>query len=98
MYIRPDGTVGGGLPPFDKDKFEKQFGNKDMINEDTQIGIKSMPFTYTKLGSSIGFATGVGYAFYKKTGFWKGWGIAIIGSIVLGGVAYGIDVMNYNKK
>ena len=39
-----------------------------MINEDTQIGIKSMPLTYTKLGSSIGFATGVGYAFYKKTG------------------------------
>jgi hypothetical protein len=69
-----------------------------MTNENAQIGIKSMPLTYTKLGSSVGFATGVGYAFYKKTGFWKGWGIAIIGSIVLGGVAYGIDVMNYNKK
>jgi hypothetical protein len=26
MYIKPDGTVGGGLPPLDKQKFEKQFG------------------------------------------------------------------------
>ena len=41
--------------------------------------------------AGIGFATGVGYAFIKKTGFWKGWGIAIIGSIALGGIGYGID-------
>ncbi len=27
MYIKPDGTVGGGLPPLDKEKFEKQFKN-----------------------------------------------------------------------
>jgi hypothetical protein len=27
MYIREDGTVGGGLPPLDKEKFEKQFKN-----------------------------------------------------------------------
>ena len=27
MYISPDGTVGGGLPPLDKEKFEKQFKN-----------------------------------------------------------------------
>lgn len=26
MYINPDGSVGGGLPPLDKQKFEKQFG------------------------------------------------------------------------
>jgi len=39
------------------------------------------PFGQT-LGS-IGFASGVIYAFSKKTGFWKGWGIAIIGGIAL---------------
>ena len=68
------------------------------VKDNAEIGTASMPLTYTKLGSSIGFATGVAYAFYKKTGFWKGWGIAIIGSVVLGSVAYGVDIMNYNKK
>lgn len=42
------------------------------------------------LGAAVGFAAGAGYAFYKKTGFWKGWGLAIIGSIVIGGLGYGI--------
>jgi hypothetical protein len=37
-------------------------------------------------GSGIGFAAGVAYAFHKKTGFWKGWGIAIIGGIATGGL------------
>ncbi len=27
MYINRDGSVGGGLPPFDKEKFENQFKN-----------------------------------------------------------------------
>jgi hypothetical protein len=59
---------------------------------------KSMNLTYSKIGSSIGFASGVIYAFSKKTGFWKGWGIAIIGSIALGGIGYAIDYSKYNKK
>lgn len=62
------------------------------------MGIKSMPLTYTKIGSSVGFATGVIYAFSKKTGFWKGLGIAIIGNITLGGIGYAIDYAKYNKK
>jgi len=53
---------------------------------------------YYQLLSSIGFASGVAYAFYKKTGFWKGWGIAIVGGIALGGIGYGIDSMKKDKK
>lgn len=56
----------------------------------------SYPFGQT-LGA-IGFAAGVFYSFNKKTGFWKGWGIAIIGSIALGGIGYGIDSFNNKSK
>lgn len=44
------------------------------------------------IGSSIGFAIGVAYGFKVKSGFWKGWGYAILGSIVLGGVGYGLGL------
>ena len=33
MYITPDGKVGGGLPPLDKEKFEKQFKNSIISEE-----------------------------------------------------------------
>jgi hypothetical protein len=57
-------------------------------------------YIYASILSPIGFMGGVAYAFNKKTGFWKGWGIAILGSIVLGGVGAGIDRAKYlkNKK
>lgn len=64
---------------------------------ETEIVTKSINLTYTRIGSSVGFASGVIYAFSKKTGFWKGWGIAIIGSITLGGIGYSIDYAR-NKK
>ena len=51
---------------------------------------------YQSLLGGLGFASGVAYSFAKKTGFWKGWGIAIIGSIALGGIGYGID--QFQKK
>jgi hypothetical protein len=54
-------------------------------------------YPISTLTSSIGFAAGVVYAFKKKTGFWKGWGIAIIGSVVLGGIGYGIDSIKNSK-
>lgn len=53
---------------------------------------------YQSLLGGLGFATGVAYSFAKKTGFWKGWGIAIIGSIALGGIGYGIDSFNNKNK
>lgn len=50
---------------------------------------------FQPLLGSIGTASGVIYAFSKKTGFWKGLGIALIGGFVAGGIGYGIDnIMN----
>ena len=45
----------------------------------------------TALGS-VGFAAGISYAFYEKTGFWKGLGISIIGNIAGAAIGYAIDV------
>lgn len=57
------------------------------MNEEKEINYGA----YSKIGSSLGFAGGVALAFKNNTGFWKGWGYAIIGSIVVGGVGYSID-------
>ena len=59
--------------------------------------INSFKRTYQAILSPIGFAGGIYYSFKNKTGFWKGFGIAIIGSIALGGIGYGIDYAR-NKK
>lgn len=47
-------------------------------------------------GSGLGFAGGVAYAFANSTGFWKGWGIAIIFGIAGSGIGYGLD--QFSKK
>ena len=47
-----------------------------------------------QIGGSIGFALGIAYAFKTKSGFWKGWGYAIIGGIALGGIGYALDPKN----
>lgn len=52
---------------------------------------------FTSAGSGIGFAMGVGYAFYKQTGFWKGWGIAIVSGIAIGGLTRGIGFLTMKK-
>lgn len=44
-------------------------------------------------GSGIGFALGVALAFNKKTGFWKGWGYAIVGAVALGSLGRGIGFL-----
>ena len=48
------------------------------------------------LGASIGIIAGVGYAFKTKSGFWKGLGYWLIGSLVVGGLGYGVG--NLIKK
>lgn len=53
--------------------------------------LKEQNATWQPLLGGVGFASGVVYSFYKKTGFWKGWGIAIIGGLALGGIGYGLD-------
>jgi hypothetical protein len=66
--------------------------------EEQKIIANTPKYIYTSILSPIGFMGGVAYAFSKKTGFWKGWGIAIIGSIVLGGIGAGIDRATFLKK
>ncbi len=54
-----------------------------------------------RIAGSVGFASGIALAFKHKTGFWKGWGYAIIGGLVVGGIGYGIDSIrnsSNNKK
>jgi len=60
--------------------------------------MENQTFKWQPLLGGLGFAGGVAYAFTKKTGFWKGWGIAIIGGIALGGIGYGLDQFSKNKK
>jgi hypothetical protein len=57
-------------------------------------------YKFAHLLSSIGFVTGIAYSFYKKTGFWKGWGISIIFSIAGLSLGGGIDyiINSSNKK
>ena len=51
------------------------------------------------IGSSVGFALALGYAFKVKSGFWKGWGYTILGSMALGGIGYGVGMaIKKNKK
>jgi 1,4-dihydroxy-2-naphthoate octaprenyltransferase len=47
----------------------------------------------------IGFATGVAYSFYNKTGFWKGFGIALVCGITGSILGHGVDhFISGNKK
>jgi hypothetical protein len=41
---------------------------------------------------------GIAYAFKVKSGFWKGWGYSIIGSVALGGLGYAIGTMIKKKE
>lgn len=55
----------------------------------------------SNLGKMVGYGqigglAGIGYAFYKKTGFWKGAGLYLLGSFV--GALAAAAVMNITKK
>ena len=49
------------------------------------------------IGSSVGFISGLGYAFSKKKGFWSYVGYGLLGSIVFGTVS-GIGARVIIKK
>jgi hypothetical protein len=69
-----------------------------METKNIEITIKEPnKYPVSQLMSAVGFAGGVAYAFNKQSGFWRGWGIAIIGSVVLGGIGYGIDATRNSK-
>jgi len=42
------------------------------------------------IGNGVGFAVGIGYSIYKKTGFWKGFGYSILFGIMGAGLTAGI--------
>lgn len=42
---------------------------------------------------AVGFAGGVAYSFYKKTGFWKGFGISLIFGLASAGIGTGINYL-----
>lgn len=72
-----------------------------MVVENEKIIISKTPdfmqqHKWGMLLGSVGFASGIAYAFAHKTGFWKGWGIAIVFGIGGRGIGYGID--QFNKK
>ena len=51
-----------------------------------------------KIGSSLGFIVALGYAFKVKSGFWKGWGYTILGSMALGGLGAGVGLAIDSSK
>ncbi len=42
------------------------------------------------IGNGLGFAVGIGYSFYKKTGFWKGFGYSLLFGIMGAGLSSAI--------
>jgi hypothetical protein len=62
---------------------------------------KKNTFIGAKIGSSLGFIVALGYAFKVKSGFLKGWGYTILGSMALGGLGAGVGFAidsSKNKK
>lgn len=51
-----------------------------------------------KIGGSLGFIIGLGYAFKVKSGFWKGFGYTFLGSMALSGLGYGIGLAIDSSK
>lgn len=50
-------------------------------------------YPFAKIGSGIGFTIALIYAFQTKSGFWKGFGYTILGSMALGGIGTGVDYL-----
>lgn len=71
------------------------------MKEDTTINPKDIVQNNSKqigqIGSATGMIIGIAYAFKVKSGFWKGWGYGIIGSIALGGLGYAIGTVIKKK-
>tara|TARA_Y100000389_G_scaffold113651_1_gene110760 strand:- start:3806 stop:4114 length:309 start_codon:yes stop_codon:yes gene_type:complete len=75
-------------PPSEEEATKPSYFKPNLIN---------YSFEGRNIGSSIGFALGVAYAFKVKSGFWKGWGYAILGGFILGGVGYGVGMAKKKK-
>ncbi|MBW2998137.1 hypothetical protein KY321_01240 [Candidatus Woesearchaeota archaeon] len=74
-----------------REQEEKEMRNKLMNdNKATIVG--------ARIGSSLGFIVALGYAFKVKSGFWKGWGYTILGSVALGGLGAGVGLAIDSSK
>lgn len=49
--------------------------------------------SFKPIFGAVGFAGGVAYSFYKKTGFWKGFGISLIFGLASAGIGTGINYL-----
>ena len=68
------------------------------MEDNNQIDFSKASFVSARIGGSLGFIVGLGYAFSVKSGFWKGWGYTILGSMALGGLCYGIGLAIDSSK
>lgn len=73
------------------------------ITDDTTSSMYSInPKNYSRegqmLGSSVGIIIGLRYAFKTKSGFLKGFGYFLLGSLVVGGLGYGVGSVIKKKK
>jgi hypothetical protein len=59
---------------------------------------KNYSFEGRAIGASIGILLSLGYAFKTKSGFWKGMGYWLIGSIAVGGLGYGVGTLIKKKN
>jgi len=59
---------------------------------------KKNTFIGAKIGSSLGFIVALGYAFKVKSGFLKGFGYTILGSMALGGLGAGVGLAIDSRK
>jgi len=53
---------------------------------------------FAKIGGGVGVALGLGYAIETKSGFWKGFGFALIGGLASSGLGYGIGKLIKKKS
>jgi hypothetical protein len=70
----------------------------DQVQSDGQVNIKKNTFIGAKIGSSLGFIVALGYAFKVKSGFLKGFGYTILGSMALGGLGAGVGLAIDSRK
>jgi len=59
---------------------------------------KKNTFIGAKIGSSLGFIVALGYAFKVKSGFLKGFGYTILGSMAFGGLGAGVGLAIDSSK
>tara|TARA_Y100001972_G_scaffold129317_1_gene196680 strand:+ start:11658 stop:12017 length:360 start_codon:yes stop_codon:yes gene_type:complete len=79
---------------------EEQLKKEAEANKPTYF--KPNPNNYSfegrNLGASIGIIASLGYSFKTKSGFLKGLGYWLLGSIVVGGLGYGVGTLIKKKS